>query len=81
MTLTIGSMFSGVGGLDLGISKVFDATPAWFCEFDDAPSRILAHHWPDVPNHRDVTQIDWEELAGGDATDSHRIDILTGGYP
>ena len=73
MTLTIGSMFSGYGGLDLGISQVLDAEPAWFCEFDDAPTKILAHHWPDVPNLRDVTTVDWSEV--------EPVDIICGGYP
>lgn len=50
--MRIGSMCSGYGGLDLAVEEVFGATPAWFCEWDDAPSKILAHHWPNVPNHR-----------------------------
>ena len=52
-------------------------------EYEDAPSKILAHHYPNVPNYGDVTKIDWENFppTGGDANDSHRIDILTGGYP
>lgn len=72
-TLTIGSLFSGYGGLDLAVEAVTGATPAWFCEFDTAPSKVLAHHWPDVPNHRDVTAIDWREV--------EPVDILTGGSP
>lgn len=73
MSLSIGSMFSGMGGLDMAVAQVLDAEPAWFCEWDDAPSKVLAHHWPTVPNYRDVTQIDWESVP--------RVDILTGGYP
>lgn len=71
--LTIGSLFSGYGGLDLAVEAVTGATPAWFCEWDEAPSRVLAHHWPDVANHRDVTTINWEEM--------EPVDILTGGSP
>lgn len=73
MTLTIGSMFSGYGGLDMGVSQVLDAETAWFCEWDDAPSKILAHHWPDVPNYRDVTTVDWSAVPP--------VDIITGGSP
>ena len=73
MTLTIGSLFSGYGGLDLAVEQVLDAEPIWFCEWDDAPSRVLAHHWPHVPNYRDVTTVDWEQVP--------RVDILTGGTP
>ena len=73
MTLTIGSMFSGYGGLDMGVCQVLDAETAWFCEWDDAPSKILAHHWPDVPNYRDVTTVDWANVPP--------VDIITGGSP
>lgn len=73
MSARIGSLFSGYGGLDLAVQSVYDAEHAWFCEFDDAPSKILAHHWPDVPNHRDVTTVDWSTV--------EPVDILTGGFP
>ena len=73
MTLRIGSLFSGYGGLDLAVQSVYDAEHAWFCEFDPAPSKILAHHWPDVPNLKDVTAVDWATV--------EPIDILTGGFP
>ena len=71
--MRIGSLCSGYGGLDLAVEEFFGATPAWFCEYDDAPSRILAHHWPDVPNHGDVNATDWSAV--------EPIDILTAGYP
>lgn len=49
MSPTIGSLFSGYGGLDLAAAEAFGATVAWHVEYDAAPSKILAHHWPDVP--------------------------------
>jgi DNA (cytosine-5)-methyltransferase 1 len=61
------------GGLDMGIKDVLDAETVWFSEFDKAPSKILAHHWPDIPNHGDITQIDWANV--------EPVDILTGGFP
>ena len=72
-SITIGSMFSGMGGLDLAVQQITGATPAWFCEWDDAPAKVLAHHHPDVTNFRDVTQIDWATIPP--------VDIITGGYP
>lgn len=72
--MRIGSLFSGYGGLDMAVESVFPgAVPAWFCEWDEAPSRILAHHWPDVPNLRDVTAVDWSAV--------EPVDIITGGFP
>lgn len=71
--VVIGSLFSGYGGLDLGVMSVLGGRVAWHVESAAAPSRILAHHWPDVPNHGDITLIDW--------TTVEPIDILTGGFP
>ena len=73
MALKIGSLFSGYGGLDLAVQSVYDAEHAWFCEFDPAPSKILAHHWPDIQNLHDITAVDWLTV--------EPIDILTGGFP
>jgi len=69
----IGSLFSGVGGLDLGVQQVIGGDVVWHVEFDAAPSKVLAHHWPDVPNYGDITAVDWSQV--------EPIDILTGGFP
>lgn len=57
----------------MAVEAVTGARPAWFVEFDEAPSKILAHHWPDVPNYGDVTKVDWSEI--------EQVDIITGGSP
>jgi DNA (cytosine-5)-methyltransferase 1 len=67
------SLFSGYGGLDMGVQSVIGGEVVAHVEFDAAPSRVLAHHWPDVPNLGDITAVDWSQL--GD------IDVLTGGFP
>lgn len=54
-----GALFAGYGGIELAVRDVFGAEPAWFVEFDKAPSAILAHHWPGVPNYGDVTKTKW----------------------
>lgn len=69
----IGELFAGYGGLGMAVQQVYGGELAWYSEFDDAPSRIMAHHHPDVPNYGDVTAIDWGEVP--------RVDILTGGFP
>ena len=73
MTLRTGSLFSGYGGLDLAVNAFYGAETAWHVEYEAAPSKILAHHWPDIPNHGDVTRIDWAAV--------EPVDILTGGFP
>ena len=71
--MRLGSLCSGAGGLDLAVEQAFGAETVWHCEIDDAASKVLAHHWPDVPNHRDLTTTDWSAV--------EPVDILTGGYP
>lgn len=69
----IGELFAGYGGLGMAVQQVYGGDLAWYSEFDDAPSRIMAHHHPGVPNYGDVTQIDWATVPP--------VDILTGGFP
>lgn len=68
-----GELFAGVGGLGMAVDEVFDAEPAWFCEFDAAPSKVLAHHFPEVPNFGDVRAVDWAKV--------EHPSILAGGFP
>lgn len=76
MTIRIGELFAGYGGLGMGVKNVIGGEIAWFSEFDPAPSKILAHHYPDVPNYGDITKIDWEVVAK-----EAPVDVLTGGFP
>lgn len=71
--LKVGSIFSGVGGLDLAVEQVFGAEVAWVCESEPAPSSVLSKHWPDVPNYGDVREVNWASLPA--------VDIITGGSP
>jgi DNA (cytosine-5)-methyltransferase 1 len=71
--LTIGSLCSGYGGLDLAVESFFGAETAWFSEFEAAPSKVLEAHWPGVPNLGDMTKIDWASV--------EPVDIVTGGTP
>ena len=69
----IGSLFSGYGGLDLAVSSVTGGEIVWHCEWDDAPSKILEHNFPGIPNYRDVTKVDFTQV--------EKVDVLTGGFP
>jgi DNA (cytosine-5)-methyltransferase 1 len=71
--MKIGSLFSGYGGLDLAVAKHYNAQVAWHCEWEEAPSQILEHNFPGIPNYRDVTKVDFTEIEA--------VDILTGGFP
>src|SRR5690348_7015493 len=71
--MKIGSLFSGYGGLDMGVQAVLGGDVAWHVEYDKAPSQILEHHWPTVPNYGDITSVDWSAVVP--------VDIITGGFP
>lgn len=65
---------AGYGGLGLAVEEAFPgAELAWYSEFDPAPSKIMARHWPDAPNHGDMTAIDWAAV--------EPVDLISGGTP
>lgn len=69
----IGELFAGYGGLGMGVQAAYGGEVVWVSEFDKGPSKILAHRFPGVPNHGDITKIDWSTV--------EPVDILTGGSP
>lgn len=71
--MKIGSLFSGYGGLDMGVQSAIGGNVAWHVEFDKAPSAILNYHWPDIPNYGDIRSVDWSSVPP--------VDVLTGGFP
>ena len=66
-------LFSGIGGFSLGLEAAGMTTVA-FCERDPYGTKILNKHWPDVPVHNDVRQLDGTKYAGS-------IDVVCGGFP
>src|SRR5271166_3183062 len=51
--LTFGSLFAGIGGMDLGLEKA-GMTCAWQVENDPWATRVLAKHWSNVRRWDDV---------------------------
>lgn len=72
MPLKIGSLFSGIDGLALGVQFRTMGRVAWHAEIDPDGSRVLASHWQ-APNLGDLTKIDWSKVP--------RVDIMVGGPP
>jgi len=70
--LTVGSLFSGIGGLDLGLERA-GMKVIWQSEIDPYCNKILKKHWPEVINYGNIKNIDWGTVK--------RPDIICGGYP
>ena len=70
--LTVGSLFSGIGGLDLGLERA-GLEVIWQSEIDPYGCRVLKKHWPEVVNHGNIKDINWGDVV--------RPDIICGGYP
>lgn len=73
MTLRVGSLCSGYGGLELGLLSVVDAEVVWHVENDKHPSAVLAARFPGVPNHGDVKTTKWSAV--------EPVDLFAAGYP
>ncbi len=70
--LRYGSLFSGIGGIDLGMDMAgFEC--AWQVEIDDYCRQILDKHWPRVPKYKDIYEVKGAEI--------EPVDILCGGFP
>ena len=74
--MKIGSLFTGAGMLDRAVEAVFGGQVVWYSEIDKAANKVLAHHWPDVPNLGDVTEINWANWKP-----LLEVDVLCGGFP
>lgn len=69
--LSIGSLFSGIGGLELGLEWAGLGPVRWQCEIDPFCRAVLAKHWPNTKRFEDVTR----------PRDYPKVDLICGGFP
>jgi len=70
--LTVGSLFSGIGGLDLGLERA-GMQVRWQVENDPYCIRVLEKHWPSVKRYGDVRGVRWSKV--------EPVDLICGGFP
>ena len=68
--LTVGSLFSGIGGIDLGLERA-GMKVQWQCEIDPFCRSILKTHWPNIHCYEDIH----------DVKNPKKVDLLAGGFP
>lgn len=70
--MKVGSLFSGVGGLDLGFERQ-GFSISWACDKEKTCRNILSRHFPNTKIYDDVCTID--------PTKVEPVDVVIGGFP
>ena len=72
--ITIGSLFSGIGGFELGLERAIPGSRTiWQVEQDAFCQKVLQKHWPDAKIYDDVVVVGVSNL--------EPVDVLCGGFP
>jgi DNA (cytosine-5)-methyltransferase 1 len=71
--LRVGSLCSGIGGLELGFERTGCCKVVWQAEIEPYACAILKKHFPATPNLGDITAINYELL--------DPVDIIVAGIP
>jgi DNA (cytosine-5)-methyltransferase 1 len=75
--LKVLSLFSGVGGFDMGLTNTGKMTTVFMCEIDKHARSVLDYHWPDTPKWDDVTTLTGQYIL--DHCDG--VDVVAWGSP
>lgn len=71
-TIRFGSLFSGIGGMDLGLERA-GMECRWQVEVDPYCRKVLEKYWPNVKRFEDITKVTGGEL--------EPVDLICGGFP
>ena len=71
--LRVGSLFSGIGGLEKGLEDTGGFETVFQVEIDPFARKVLAKHWPNVARYEDIHSMKGDQL--------EPVDVLCGGFP
>lgn len=71
--ITIGSLFTGIGGLDLGLERAGLGPVLWQVERSAWCRKVLGWHWPHARSFVDVRSVGRSNLTP--------VDLVAGGFP
>jgi hypothetical protein len=65
--LRVLDLFSGIGGMSLGLERAGGFETVAFCEIEEYPRRVLKKHWPKVPCFTNIRTIARQKWTGSRA--------------
>lgn len=71
--LKVASFFAGIGGFDLGLENA-GLKVVFQCEINKFCQQVLRHHWPKVPLHNDIGQVQPSDIPDN-------ASVWAGGFP
>ena len=72
--ITFGSLFAGIGGIDLGFERC-GMECRWQVEIDKYANKVLEKHWPHVERWCDVRTFP------PNSSSKWKVDVIAGGFP
>ena len=72
--ITVGSLFAGIGGIELGLEWTGGFKTVWQVENDEAATKRLEKHWPEVRRWGDIRTFPPSEGVWD-------CDLIWGGFP
>jgi len=79
--ITVGSLFAGIGGIELGLEWTGGFKTVWQVENDPYAIRVLQQHWPEVRRWKDVRTFPSEQRKTGGSCSDWCCDLICGGFP
>jgi len=70
--MNVGSLFSGIGGIELGFERQGFNTK-WFIECDPYAKEIIRKRFPEAKIYGDIKEVDFKAIP--------QVEVLTGGFP